>query len=176
MQQLYNVVLVFTVQQSESAIHMHISPVSDFLLVQVITEHRGEFPELYSRYLLAIYFIHSINSVYTCIHTCVRVYISQSPHSSHPHLSSQVFSHLFSKPSVSISALYIRFSAPIFSQCMLLFLSQYPFHGKTSIPPVFNKLCSCGSSDLLHNPPLHSPVMLQWFVDDPGLSSPFLAQ
>ena len=41
---LYNVVLVSTVQQKESAIHIHISsPFLDFLPSQVTTEH-AEFP------------------------------------------------------------------------------------------------------------------------------------
>ena len=34
-----------------------------FLLIQVTTEHQVEFPVLYSRFSLVIYFIHSINSV-----------------------------------------------------------------------------------------------------------------
>ena len=67
-QLLYNVVLVSTVQQSESAIRIHISPLfSDFLPIQVTTEHSVEFPELYSRFSLVTYFIHSINNVYMSI-------------------------------------------------------------------------------------------------------------
>ena len=39
----------------------------DFLPIQVTTEHWVEFPVLYSRFSLVIYFIHSINSVYVSI-------------------------------------------------------------------------------------------------------------
>ena len=36
----------------------------DFLPIQVTTEHWVEYPELYSRFSLVMYFIHSINSVH----------------------------------------------------------------------------------------------------------------
>ena len=64
-QLLYNVVLVSAVQRSESAICIHISPLLDFLPIQVTTEHWVEFPMLYSRFSLVIYFIHI--SVYMSI-------------------------------------------------------------------------------------------------------------
>ena len=38
-QSLYNVVLVSTIQQSESGIRMHISPLLDFLCIWVTIEH-----------------------------------------------------------------------------------------------------------------------------------------
>ena len=80
---LYNAVLVSTVRQSESAIHIHvISSFLEFLPVQVTTDPLVESPVLYSMFSLAICFIHSINSIYTL----TRIYIcqSQSPNSSHP--------------------------------------------------------------------------------------------
>ena len=62
---IYNVVLVPNVQNSESVIHIHISILFSFLdsiPMEVITEYQAEFPVLYSRSLLVIYFIYS--SVY----------------------------------------------------------------------------------------------------------------
>ena len=70
---LYNVVLVSTVQQSESVIRIHISPLFwiSFPFRSVTTGQWVEFPELYHRFSLVIslviYFIHSISSVYTSI-------------------------------------------------------------------------------------------------------------
>ena len=73
-QLLYNVVLVSAVQQSESAICIHISPPSWTSLpphtppippTQVKTEHGAELPALYSRLPLAICFTHG--SVYMSI-------------------------------------------------------------------------------------------------------------
>ena len=70
-QLLYSVVLVSTAQQSESAIriyiYIYIPSFLDFPPIQVSKEHSVEFPELYSRFSLFIYFIHSINSVYMSI-------------------------------------------------------------------------------------------------------------
>ena len=64
---LYNVVLVSTVQQSESAICIHISPFLGF--PSHLGHHRAlsRVPVLYSRFSLVIYFMHSINSVYMSI-------------------------------------------------------------------------------------------------------------
>ena len=39
----------------------------DFLPIYVTTEHWVEFPELYSRFSLVTYFMHSINSIYMSI-------------------------------------------------------------------------------------------------------------
>ena len=58
-QLIYNVVLVSAVQQSESVIHIHVSTLLDCFPIQAITEYRDEFPVLYSRSLLVIYFIDS---------------------------------------------------------------------------------------------------------------------
>ena len=81
---LDNVVLIPAVQQSESAMLIHIFLLFflDFLPIWVTTEHWVEFPGLYSRVSLVIYFIHSINSVYSQ---------SQSPRSSY-HLE-QMYGH-----------------------------------------------------------------------------------
>ena len=69
---LYNVVLVSSVQQSESTICIPISPPSWTSLppttiprISVTTEHQAELPVLYSRLPLAIYFTHG--SVYMSI-------------------------------------------------------------------------------------------------------------
>ena len=43
--------------------YTYIPSVLYFLPIQVTTEHRVEFPVLYSRFSVVIYFIHSINSV-----------------------------------------------------------------------------------------------------------------
>ena len=63
----YSVLLVSGEQQGESVIHIHIS--SFFFLdsfpIQAITEYWVEFPALYSRFLLVIYFIY--RSVYMSV-------------------------------------------------------------------------------------------------------------
>ena len=60
---LYNVGLISAVQQSESAIRIHTSPLFlHFLSSKVTSEHWVEFPVLYRGVSLVIYFIHS--SVY----------------------------------------------------------------------------------------------------------------
>ena len=66
---LYNVVLVPTVEQSESALCIHISLFFffNFLPILVTTEHWVEFPKLYSRFSLVVYFIHNIHRVYMSI-------------------------------------------------------------------------------------------------------------
>ena len=63
---IYNVVLVSGVQQSESVIHIqYIYSFSDSFPIEVITEYRAEFPVLYSRSLLGIYFIQSSVCTFT---------------------------------------------------------------------------------------------------------------
>ena len=59
---IYNVVLVSGVQQSESVIlYQYIYPLFlIFFPILAITEYEVEFPVLYSRSLLVIYFIYSI--------------------------------------------------------------------------------------------------------------------
>ena len=60
-QLLYNVVLVSSAQQNQSAICMHMSSLSlapPSQSVQVTTEHRAELPTLYRRFLLATCFSH----------------------------------------------------------------------------------------------------------------------
>ena len=50
-----------------SHMYAYIPSVLDFLPIWVTTEHWGEFPLLYSRFSLVIYFIYSINRVYMSI-------------------------------------------------------------------------------------------------------------
>ena len=57
-----HVVFVSAARQNESAIHIHISTLLDSFSIKVIMDHLVEFPVLYSRSLLVIYFIY--NSVY----------------------------------------------------------------------------------------------------------------
>ena len=49
--------------------YIYIYPLSllDFLPIQVATVHSGEFPVLYNMFLLVIYFIHIVSSVYMLI-------------------------------------------------------------------------------------------------------------
>ena len=63
---LYNIVLVSAVQQSESAICIHITPLFR-ISFPFRSPQSSEFPVLYSRFSLVIYFIHSINSAYMSI-------------------------------------------------------------------------------------------------------------
>ena len=56
---IYNVVLVSSVQQSDSVIHTHTAILFQNLFPQVITEYWVEFPVLDSRSLLTIYFVYS---------------------------------------------------------------------------------------------------------------------
>ena len=68
---LYKIVVVFTVQQSESAICIHISPLfwisSPFRSFPLHLEHWVEFPVLYNIFSLVTYFIHNLNSVYMSV-------------------------------------------------------------------------------------------------------------
>ena len=66
-QLLYNIVLVSTVQHSESAIHIRISPLFWISFPFRSPQSTEQFPVLYSRFSLVIYCIHSINSVYMSI-------------------------------------------------------------------------------------------------------------
>ena len=59
---LYNVMLVSAIQQSESIIHKHVSPL--FLIsFQFRSPQSIEFPVVYSRFSLVVYFIHERESV-----------------------------------------------------------------------------------------------------------------
>ena len=108
LQLLYNVVLVSTVQQSESAIRIYVSPLLDFLPIRT---PRSTVPGQYTGFSLVIYFIHSINSVCTYICICQ----SQSPNSSHSPFPDPLGVHMFVLyVCVSISVLHIRSSVPFF--------------------------------------------------------------
>ena len=69
---LYNILLVYTVLTEFinwftkwiSYEYTYIPSFLNFLPIYVTTEQWVEFPELYNRFSLVIYFIHSINSVY----------------------------------------------------------------------------------------------------------------
>ena len=63
---LYNGVLVSAVQQSESAIRIHISPLF-WISFPFRSPQSTEFPVLYSRSSLVIWFIHSIKSVHMSV-------------------------------------------------------------------------------------------------------------
>ena len=64
-QLLYNIVLVSTVQQSESATYIRICPLFWISFPSRSPENtRVEFPVLYGRFSLVIHFIHGISSVY----------------------------------------------------------------------------------------------------------------
>ena len=54
------------------AVYTYILSFLDFFPTEVTREHRGQLPELYSRFSLATYFIHGIHSVYTHTHTCIN--------------------------------------------------------------------------------------------------------
>ena len=58
--------LISAVQQSESAIRIHLSPLF-WISFSFWSPQSTEFPVLYCRFLLVIYFIHSINGVYMSI-------------------------------------------------------------------------------------------------------------
>ena len=66
-------------QQSELAYtYTYIPPFLDFLPVSVTTEHWVEFSELYSRFSLVIYFMHSINTLYMSV--SISQFIPPLPH------------------------------------------------------------------------------------------------
>ena len=104
-QLLYNVVLVSTVQQSESAIHTHISQHFWISLIFRSSHSIEEFPELHSRFSLLI-----------CLYIVSIVYICQSKSPSTPqpafrHLDVHTFVLYVC---VFISALQIRSFIPFF--------------------------------------------------------------
>ena len=85
---LYTALSLSTVKQSESAIHMHISPFLDFVPVEVSTENQVEFPVPCSMFSLVICFIHSIDSV--CM--SIPVFLLIPPPLSYPLVSIDLFS------------------------------------------------------------------------------------
>ena len=74
---LCSVVSFYGTAQWISHLQTHLPSFLDFLPIEVTTEHWVEFPGLYSRSYLVIYFIHSIHSVY--ISTSISQFIP-SPH------------------------------------------------------------------------------------------------
>ena len=99
-QLICNIMLLSSVQQSESAIHTHISP-PFWISFPFGSPQSVEFPLLDSMFLLLIYFIHSINRVHVSVPNLLIP-------PSRPHL---VSIHLFST-SVFISVLQISSSVP----------------------------------------------------------------
>ena len=73
-------VLVSTIQQNESAIHIHTSPL--FLDFLSISGHHGilEFPVLYSTFSLVVHFIHSIDSVHMSVPIAQFLPPTPTPH------------------------------------------------------------------------------------------------
>ena len=59
---LYSVVL-FSIAKWINYMYTYMPSCLDFLPIQVTTEHRVEFPEIYSRFSLVVCFIHSIDRV-----------------------------------------------------------------------------------------------------------------
>ena len=119
---LYNVVFVSTVRQNESAMCIQISTCFEFLS-HLGQQRTSEFPVLYSRFKLAIYFIH-INSIeYINPHLPIRPTF----------LPPLVSIHLFLM-SVTMSALQTGLS-----------ISHPPFH--------LLGLCFPHSSQLLYSSP-----------------------
>ena len=103
--------LVFKVQQSDSALCIHISPYFLISLPCRSPKSIGESP--LSRFSLVIYFIHSTNSVCVCVCVCVciSIPISQFLPPSSLFLSVHMFVvHIC----VSSSALQISSSVPFF--------------------------------------------------------------
>ena len=66
---IYNVVFVLGVLQLDSFIHTYIYSLSDSAPIYVITDCFEQFPVLFSRSLLIIYFIYTHISVYMLIPT-----------------------------------------------------------------------------------------------------------
>ena len=65
---LYSVVFISAVQQSESAIYIHLSSLF-WISCPFRSPESIEFPVLYSWFSLVIYFIHSLNNVYMSVST-----------------------------------------------------------------------------------------------------------
>ena len=101
---LYNVVSVSAYSKVNQQYMYKYPCFLDFLPIWVTSGHWVESPVLYSKFLLVVYFIHSINSVYMSI---------QSPNSSHP-LFPTWYPCLVLYICVSISVLQIRSSIPFF--------------------------------------------------------------
>ena len=108
---LYNIVLVSTVQQNESAVCKHVFPPS------FCASHSGHHRALsflcyiHSRFSLVIYFIHSINSVY------MSIPISQLNLPTHTTHTFPLIVHVFLLYiSIFISALQIASFVPSFSR------------------------------------------------------------
>ena len=117
---LYTVVLVSAVEQSESAICIHISPYplplepsshTSIPPLKVITEHQAEHPVLYSSFPLAIYLTH--RSAY------VSVLLSQFiPPPPSPHVHKSVLYVCISFPALQIGHHY-HFAR--FQTCALIY-------------------------------------------------------
>ena len=107
MQLLYNVVLVSTVQQSESTICIHISPLFWFSFPFRSPQSTEQSSLSYTVHSHQLSILYIVSIVYVCQ--------SQSPNSSHPHPISPLGVHTFVLYiCVSISALQIRLSIPFF--------------------------------------------------------------
>ena len=93
----YNIALVSTIQQYESAIHMYVCTYIHTYIYLLLfgfpshLSHCGAFPVLYSSFLFVIYFIHSINKLYLSIP--ISQFISPPPLSSLVQFSSSVMSN-----------------------------------------------------------------------------------
>ena len=93
----YNIALVSTIQQYESAIHMYVCTYIHTYIYLLLfgfpshLSHCGGFPVLYSSFLFVIYFIHSINKLYLSIP--ISQFISPPPLSSLVQFSSSVMSN-----------------------------------------------------------------------------------
>ena len=115
---LYNAVLVSAVQQSESAICIHISPLFWFPSHSVTTENWVEFPVLYSRFSLVIYFIHGINGLQIYVNPNFAIHLTP--------LSLLVSIHLFSV-AVSLFLICKKYHLYHFSKFPIYILKFHPF-------------------------------------------------
>ena len=109
-------VLISAVQRSESALHIHVSPLFlCFLPVQVTTECWVEFPELTVG-------SHSLSILYLVVSVCP----SQSPNSSHPPPSCLCVQSLVLSLCASISALEIGLSVSFSRASLVIQLVKNP--------------------------------------------------
>ena len=99
---LTNINGFYCTANGSSPTYTYIPSFFNFLPTQVITEHWVGFSELYNRFSLVIYFIHSINNV------CISILISQIIPLSLPALVHVFVLHICA----SISVLQIRSSIP----------------------------------------------------------------
>ena len=131
---LYNVVLVSTVQQSESAICIHIPPYPlpldppsrpPYPIPLGRTKHQADLPVLCSSFPLAIYF--TVGSVYMSVLLSHFIPASPSPRALKSILYVCVFIHalplgssvpLFKIPYICVSIRYLFFSFWLTSLCM----------------------------------------------------------